>query len=71
MQRFGEKLRILRTKHGMTLRELATALEITAFSYLSRIETNKKKPSMELVIKISRLFDVPVDQLVKDDLELD
>jgi len=71
MQRFGEKLRTLRKQRGMTLKELATALGLTTHSHLSNIETGRKQPSLELAIKIADLFEVAVDQLVRDHLELD
>jgi transcriptional regulator with XRE-family HTH domain len=70
-QRFGEKLRILRTKHTMTVRELAEALGYVSYSHISGIEVGKKKPSLEFAVKVSRLFGVSTDQLVKDELELD
>ena len=70
MQRFGEKLRTLRKHRRMTVRELADALGYTAFSYISEVETGKLKPSIEFAIKVSRLFDVSLDQLLKDELEL-
>ena len=55
----------------MTVRELADALGYTAFSYISEVETGKLKPSIEFAIKVSRLFGVSLDQLLKDELELD
>ncbi len=71
MQRFGEKLRTLRKRLGLTMVELAPQLGFTSQSYISELETGKKIPSLELAIKISRFFNVPVDQLVKDELELE
>jgi transcriptional regulator with XRE-family HTH domain len=71
MQRFGEKLRALRKQHGMTLEELALALGLTTHSHLSNIESGRKKPSLELAIKIADFFKVTVDQLVRDNLDLD
>lgn len=71
MQRFGEKLRILRKRRGMTLKELAHAIGHTTHSHVSELETGKRKPSLNLALRIARLFDVPLDQLVKDELELD
>ena len=70
MQRLGEKIRALRKKQGMTLKELAVALGFISHSYVSEIETGKKKPSTEMIIKISDFFDVSVDVLVRDELEL-
>ena len=46
-------------------------LGINSDSFISEIENSKKKPSLEFVLKIAELFDVSVDKLVKDDLELD
>ena len=71
MQRFGEKLRTLRTRRGITLQELAQELGFKSHSYISAIEFGKKQPSVALVIKIANLFDVSTDQLLKDNLEVD
>jgi transcriptional regulator with XRE-family HTH domain len=54
----------------MTLQELASSLGYVTHSYLSELEAGKKTPTAELVLKLSRLFDVPTDQLLKDELEL-
>lgn len=71
MQRFGEKLRRLRTQQGMSVRTLADALGYTAYSYISEVETGKLKPSLEFALKVARLFEVTTDQLLKDELELE
>lgn len=71
MKRFGEKLRTLRKRRGISMRELAPALGLSAYSYISEIENGKKTPPTELVIKIARFFDVSTDQLLMDELELD
>ena len=55
----------------MTLRELAIALGMKAYSHLNRIERGERKPSADLVVKIARLFNVPTDKLMLDELELD
>jgi transcriptional regulator with XRE-family HTH domain len=70
MQRFGEKLRVLRTRRGMTLRELAEALGYTNHGYLGLLETGKKKPTVEFVLKVARLFQVTTDQLLWDEIAL-
>jgi transcriptional regulator with XRE-family HTH domain len=71
VHRFGEKLRILRTRQGMTLKELALALGHTAHGHISEIESGKKKPTAEFVLSVARLFNVSTDQLLRDELELD
>lgn len=71
MERFGEKLRLLRVRRQMTLKELAVALGYTAHGHISEIESGKKKPTAEFVLKVARLFNVTTDQLLKDELEVD
>ncbi len=71
MRRFGEKLRSLRTNRQMTLKELATALGLTAHGYISEIESGKKKPTAELVLKVARYFRVTTDVLLKDELDIE
>ncbi len=71
MQRFGEKLRTLRKRRGMTIKELAQAIGQTTHSHISELETGKRPPSLEIALKISRMFSVSIDKLVKDELELD
>ncbi len=70
MQRFGEKLRILRERRGLSYRQLASMLDI-AHSHIANIEKGKHKPSVDLVVKIAQLFDVSFDQLMNDEFEID
>ena len=70
IQRFGEKLRTLRVRHGMTLKELANELGLTAHGYISELEAGKKVPTAELVLNVARLFEVTTDELLRDELEL-
>ncbi|MCC7353572.1 MAG: helix-turn-helix transcriptional regulator [Anaerolineae bacterium] len=71
MQTFGTKLHILRTQRGMTLKELALALGYTAHGHISEIESGKKRPTVEFVLNVARLFNVSTDQLLKDEIEVD
>ena len=68
--RFGEKLRTLRNRHSLTLTQLATELGYKAHGHLSDIETGKKVPSLALVLKVTRFFDVSADVLIRDELEI-
>lgn len=70
MQRLGAKVRTLRKQRGMTLKELALTLGFPSHSYVSEIETGKKQPTTEMIIKIADVFGVAVDVLVRDELEL-
>jgi transcriptional regulator with XRE-family HTH domain len=71
MQRFGEKLRTLRKRQGMTLEEVASLLGYSAHAHISVLENGKKQPTAALVLKVARLFGVTTDQLLRDDLEVD
>jgi PGF-pre-PGF domain-containing protein len=50
-KKFGEKLRELRTKAGMSLRELADKVNVD-FTYLSKIENGVLPPPSEKVIRL-------------------
>ena len=70
MQRFGEKLRTLRTQHDLTGKQLADALDIKSSGYITKLEKGQKKPSVDLLLKITLFFDVAADVLIRDDLDL-
>lgn len=71
MQRFGEKLRLIRTRQGMSLRQLANELGFNSHGYVGDLESGRKKPSLEVALKVARLFGVSVDSLVKDEIDID
>ncbi len=70
MQRFGEKLRTLRKRRGLSYRQLASRLEVS-HGHIVGIEANRHKPSADLILKIADIFGVTADQLMRDELELD
>lgn len=70
IHQFGEKLRALRTRHNLTLKELARQLGYSAHGYISELEAGKKLPTVEFVVGVARLFGVTTDQLLKDELEV-
>ena len=69
MKRFGEKLRKLRQKYGLSYRQLAAELD-SSFSHLSNIEGGTKYPSPDLILRIADYFEVTADQLMRDELEV-
>jgi len=71
VQKFGEKLRTLRKRQGLTLKELAPLTGYTTHSHLSEIESGKKKPSLEFVMKVAKLFHVSLDRLLDDEIGLE
>ena len=60
----GRRIRQLRTARGMTLDELAAAVE-RAPSQLSMIETGKREPKLTLLRAIARALGATVDQLLE------
>ena len=67
---FGKKLHVLRLKRKLTLKELAHELGYIAHGYISEIESGKKKPTVDLVLKVADFFSVTTDQLLRDDMKL-
>ncbi len=70
MERFGEKLRTLRNRRGLSLRQLSDMLQV-GHSYIAKMERGEKTPNVEMVLKISKIFEVTTDVLIKDELELE
>jgi transcriptional regulator with XRE-family HTH domain len=68
---FGEKLRILRERRGMTLNELAKLTGYATHSPLSLFENGKRKPTLDFVYKVAEVFGVSFDLLLNDNLELE
>ena len=62
----GEKLKKSRNDKGMSLRELATKVDLSA-SFLSQIEQGKASPSIENLKKIAHTLDVRVAYLIEDE----
>ncbi|MCM3665552.1 helix-turn-helix domain-containing protein [Mesobacillus subterraneus] len=65
----GQKIRYLRTKNGHTLEELGNKLNFN-FSNLSKIERGTRKPTLELLEDIAKIYDVPVSFFFGETKEL-
>jgi len=59
----GPRLRALRLDRGATLAELAETTGIS-LSTLSRLESGRRKPSLELLLTLARAHQVPLDELI-------
>jgi transcriptional regulator with XRE-family HTH domain len=59
----GPRLKLLRTQRHITLTALAETTGISK-STLSRLETGQRRPTLELLLALSRAFRVPLDDLV-------
>ena len=55
-------LNTIRVFHEINQKELAEKLKISR-SYISEIESGKKKPSLDLIQQYSKVFDVPVSNI--------
>ena len=55
-------LNIIRVFHRMKQKELAKKLEISR-SYISGIESGKKKPTYDLLQRYSNVFNIPISSL--------
>jgi len=60
---FGPRLRVLRQQRGVTLAGLSAATGISV-STLSRLESGRRKPTLELLLFVARVHQVPLDELV-------
>jgi transcriptional regulator with XRE-family HTH domain len=69
MKKLGSKLRALRNRNGLTIRQLGDLLGVNN-SYITKLESGEKKPSADLVLKIARLFNESTDALMKDEIDL-
>lgn len=62
---FGEQLRQLRETAGMTLREVASNIEIDP-SLLAKIERNRRQPTKHLIKNIADFFNVNEKELLEE-----
>lgn len=61
----GRRVRQLRTARGMTLEQLATAID-RAPSQVSMIETGKREPKLTQLQAIARALDTTIDQILAE-----
>lgn len=59
----GERLKELRVKRGLKLKDVAAALDVTIRS-ISRYEDGTREPSIEMVVKFCKLYEVSADYLL-------
>ena len=59
----GPRLRALRNERGETLADVSAATGISQ-STLSRLESGGRKPTLELLLPLATMYEVPLDRLV-------
>lgn len=62
---FGEKMRAIREGKGIGLRKLAKELGVSP-SFVSQIEKNKAKPSIDTLQRITETLDISITDLIDD-----
>lgn len=66
--KFNEKLIQLRKKNGLSQEELGDKIQV-ARQTISKWELGETTPEMDKLIKLSNLFDISLDELIKDNKE--
>lgn len=56
-------LRIIRKQLGLSQKEIAEKLDCSPTVY-SRYETGERQPSIDVLIKLSHIFDISVDEII-------
>lgn len=59
----GSKITELRKRRGWSQTHLAEAIEASR-DIIGKYERNENSPSVEMALKIAKVFDVPVDYLL-------
>ncbi|WP_114226942.1 MULTISPECIES: helix-turn-helix domain-containing protein [Sphingomonas] len=63
---FASKLQHLRRQQGLSLQDVATAIGVTKAHVFNLEKGNTTNPSMELVMKLAKLFRVRITDLMGD-----
>ena len=59
----GEALRLIRVYHDLKQKEAAERLGVST-SYISEIERGTKTPTLDVIDRYSREFDIPVSSIM-------
>lgn len=63
LERVGPQLRAVRERRGATLSDVSAASGISV-STLSRLESGGRRPTLELLLRLARAHDVPMEELI-------
>lgn len=66
----GEKLKLYREKHNMTQKEVAEILGVEPGT-ISKYELGMIEPNIESIKKLAEIFNVTIDELLKDEEKFD
>lgn len=62
---FGTILRQLRQQRGLSQEALAARLDMSSNGYISRLESNKKNPSLDMIFRIAEALNINGWEIVK------
>ncbi|MDF2505516.1 helix-turn-helix transcriptional regulator [Clostridium sp.] len=65
---FGQKLKQLRMESNLTQSELAEKLNLSKAN-ISKYESNDIEPNLQTLTAISKLFNISIDYLLKDNFQ--
>jgi transcriptional regulator with XRE-family HTH domain len=68
---FGNKLRHLRRQRGMHQVDLAQQLGLVSQGYIADLEAGKDAPSLDLIVRVARLFGVTADSVLRDTVSME
>jgi transcriptional regulator with XRE-family HTH domain len=70
-EHLAEKLLAIRSKLGVSQIQMAKLLKADAqYKHVSEWERGRREPNLSLILKYARLAEVPVENLIDDDLDL-
>ena len=71
-EHLAEKLLAIRSKLGVSQIQMAKLLKADAAQYkhLTEYEHGRREPNLLLILKYARLAEVPVENLIDDNLDL-
>lgn len=63
----GKKLKEIRESHGLTQKQLAEKIGVTAVT-ITRYERNQREPKYDMIIKICEIFDISINELIGENI---
>lgn len=67
---FGEKIQLLRKQKGLSQEKLSEQLEVSRQA-ISKWELGESLPDTENVVRLSKLFNVSIDYLLNDEINIE
>lgn len=69
MEKFHEKLKVLRKKQGLTQQEIADLVHVNRVTY-TNWEQGMREPNFEKLSMLACIFDASIDYLLSENLEI-